>query len=192
MVVDEGLKGGARAVGTGLSQGEPASGLAPTGVDPSREWPEVEWEECYPTAEDDDFAAWDGLPLDFNEAAKFLLRELPRAADNCCAWGTVQDAYAFDDMDRPCKLIKFSTGGWSGAESLIGFIGSRFDTKHFMLSWRRGGHYEFEIPEQFYAPRDRDRSGEAGQTAKQAGPKARARAEGIAQDQVPSTTNGEG
>lgn len=31
--------------------------------------------------------------------------------------------------------------------------------------------------------RDRDRSGEAGQTAKQAGPKARARAEGIAQPQ---------
>jgi len=97
----------------------------------------------YPTAEDDDFLAYAGLPLDFQRAAEFILTELPRAAEHCCAWCGVTDAVDF--MDHPVKRIEFSTGGWSGAESLIGFIESRFDTRHFMESWRRGGHYVFEI-----------------------------------------------
>jgi hypothetical protein len=83
--------------------------------------------------------------LDFGEAARFVLRELPRAAENCCAWCSVHDrADRYDG--EPIKRIRFSTGGWSGAESLIGFIQSRFDTSHFMQSWQRGGHYVFEIP----------------------------------------------
>jgi hypothetical protein len=106
-------------------------------------WPEVEWEEGYPTAEDDDFKAWDGLPLDFGEAARFVLRELPKAAENCCAYCDVSEVEEYGEM---LKRIHFSTGGWSGAESLIAFIESRFDTRHFMESWRRGGHYVFEIP----------------------------------------------
>jgi hypothetical protein len=110
---------------------------------PNAEWPEVEWAEGYPTAEDDDFVAWDALPLDFKQAARFVLRELPKAAENCCASCTVTEAADF--MGDPVTRIEFSTGGWSGAESLLGFISSRFDTRHFMESWRRGGHYVFEI-----------------------------------------------
>lgn len=109
-------------------------------------WPEVEWEGGYPVAEDDDFQAWSRFPLNFEQAAAFLLRELPAAMENCCASCTIEDA--FDDVicSSPVKRISFSTGGWSGAESLIGFIEKRFDTNHFMVSWRRGGHYVFEIP----------------------------------------------
>jgi hypothetical protein len=113
-------------------------------------WPEVEWEEGYPIAEDDDFLAWDALPLDFGEAAKFILRELPIAAENCCASCSVHDR-ADRYTGEAIKRIRFSTGGWSGAESLIGFIESRFDTRHFMESWRRGGHYVFEVPAHFLA-----------------------------------------
>ena len=114
-------------------------------------WPCVEWEDGYPTAEDNDFMAWSSLPLDFWQAAQFLLRELPEAAANCCAFCSVVDA-TDDNSDGPVKRIEFSTGGWSGAESLISFIGSRLDTNHFMISWRRGGHYVFEIPMHFLLP----------------------------------------
>lgn len=114
-------------------------------------WPCVEWEDGYPTAEDDDFLAWSSLPLDFRHAAQFLLRELPEAAANCCASCNVVDG--MDGITgKLVKLIAFTTGGWSGAESLIAFIESRPDTSHFMLSWRRGGHYLFEIPVSFLLP----------------------------------------
>jgi hypothetical protein len=118
----------------------------------SERWPSVEWDDDgYPLAESDDFAGWDNLSLDFVKAARFLLDELPFAATQCCCACSVEDG--FDELfgDRRVKRIEFSTGGWSGAESLIGFIESRLDTRHFMLSWRRGGHYVFEIPKRFYA-----------------------------------------
>lgn len=120
-------------------------------ITPDTIWPEVEWDEGYPTAEDDDFAAWNRFPYNFRQAAKFLLRELPKASEFCCASCGVVDA--LDDLfgAKPVKRIEFSTGGWSGAESLIAFIEKRFDTQHFMLSWKRGGHYVFEIPEVYYA-----------------------------------------
>jgi hypothetical protein len=146
----------------GRSGAEAPSGQSPSGLSqsslsqakptvPNAEWPEVEWEDGYPTAEDDDFLAWAGLPLNFNEAAKFVLRELPRAAENCVAFCEVEDAFEEHYPDEPIKRIQFSTGGWSGAESLLGFISSRFDTRHFMESWRRGGHYVFEVPMHFLA-----------------------------------------
>lgn len=116
-------------------------------------WPEVEWEDGYPLAEDDDFAAWDSLPLSFANAAAFLMLELPRAAANCCASCEVSNKFNVD-IKAPVKHVYFSTGGWSGAESLIGFIERRVDTSYFMLSWHRGGHYVFEIPERYLARLD--------------------------------------
>ena len=110
-------------------------------------WPSVEWEEGYPTAEDDEFLTWDGLQLDFQKAAAFVLHELPSAAENCCASCAAYDS--FDAIGRAVWRIEFSTGGWSGAESLMSFIRSRADTRHFMESWKRGGHYVFEIPERY-------------------------------------------
>lgn len=117
-------------------------------------WPEVEWDGGYPVAEDDDFQTWRDLPFNFHKAAQFLLIELPIAAENCCASCDVEDAA--DLFGKPVKLINFSTGGWSGAESLIGLIERRIDTSRFMLSWRRGGHYVFEIPVRYLPNQPRE------------------------------------
>jgi hypothetical protein len=160
---------GASATQTGLSpSGSSQQAVSPVPASiPCAEWPEVEWEDGYPTAEDDDFAAWAGLPLDFGEAARFVLRELPKAAEYCCAWCSVHDR-----PDRysgePVKRIRFSTGGWSGAESLVDFIESRFDTRHFMTSWQRGGHYVFEIPASAIEARRAETTGSVHESA---GPK---------------------
>jgi hypothetical protein len=114
-------------------------------------WPAIEWDDDgYPVGEDDDFADYASLPLDFEAAARFLLAELPAAATQCCCWCEVTD-----DVDymggKQVRRITFSTGGWSGAESLIAFIERRMDTAHFMVSWRRGGHYVFEVPKRLLA-----------------------------------------
>ena len=121
---------------------------AASGFDPSRDanaWAPIEYDDGYP--EDEQFSRFDGAPLDFHKAAQWLLDELPRACDFMCCWCDITDGT--DISGRPCKLISFSTGGWSGAESIIALIESRFDMRHFMLSWKRGGHYVFEIPARF-------------------------------------------
>lgn len=53
-------------------------------------------------------------------------------------WGWAQDGRRFS----------ISTGGWSGNESLIAALEA--NDMAWLLTWRssrRGGHYEFEIPE---------------------------------------------
>ena len=114
------------------------------------EWPSFEYEDGYPA--DEEFSAFEigKLPLDFHQAAAWLVRELPRAAENMCCFCTERDA--IDNRGRHARIFEFSTGGWSGAESIIALINRRFDMHHFMLSWQRGGHYVFEIPERFLAP----------------------------------------
>ncbi len=107
------------------------------------DWPSIEYEECYP--EDEQFDAWDqsALPMDIRKAGEWLLRELPRAAEHMCCSCRVRKGKGI--TGKPVLLIDFSTGGWSGAESIIALIESRFDLRHHMLSWRRGGHYVFEV-----------------------------------------------
>lgn len=115
-------------------------------------WPVIEWDDCYPTDESIDaaerFLKEDSL--DFHGAAAWLLTELPKCAANCCASCEVTDST--DILDHPVKRIEFSTGGWSGAEEIMGLIESRFDLRHFMFSWQRGGHYVFEVPPHFLTP----------------------------------------
>lgn len=55
--------------------------------------------------------------------------------------------------DEPVKIIRFITGGWSGAEDLIGVMLGHFWIKHFHKEWKRGGLFVFEVPERFYAAR---------------------------------------
>ena len=56
----------------------------------------------------------------------------------------------WDDPDwpsHPKRVYRFSTGGWSGNESIVSAI-----EENQMLqilgawSWRRGGHYEYRFP----------------------------------------------
>ena len=116
------------------------------------DWPEIEYEECYPVDEEFTDFSVDHLPLSLADARDWLLRELPRACEFMCCSSRVRDAK--DIMGKPVKHIHFSTGGWSGAESIIRLIERRFDLAHHMLSWRRGGHYVFEIkaPEKVARP----------------------------------------
>ena len=105
-------------------------------------WPETEYAESYPV--DEDFEAIRAMPLDFTKAAFWLYTELPRAAENMPCICDVEQVD--DDLYGPCYQIAFSTGGWSGAESITSLIESRADLAHFMQSWRRGGHYVFQLP----------------------------------------------
>lgn len=108
------------------------------------DWPAIEYEDCYPV--DEDFTAFTltELPLSFKDAGAWLLSELPRASEHmCCSCDITRGK---DRFGKPVRRIKFSTGGWSGAESIIALINRRVDLEHHMVSWRRGGHYVFEVP----------------------------------------------
>jgi uncharacterized protein YodC (DUF2158 family) len=94
-------------------------------------------EERYPV--EASLEAIKGLPLDFDKAATFIRRELRRCAENCCA--------SYDEKEGDEHVfVYFSTGGWSGAEQLMGLIEDRFDTRYHIYQWQRGGHYEFRVP----------------------------------------------
>jgi hypothetical protein len=55
----------------------------------------------------------------------------------------------------PQRRYVFSTGGWSGNESIVSAIeGNRMLQAIGAWSWRRGGHYEYRFP------RAQERSGE--------------------------------
>jgi hypothetical protein len=116
-------------------------GTARRGGVSEEEWPAIEYDDGYPI--DEQFTALEDIPLDFGKAARWLMAELPRAAANMPCWCDVKEAT--DSLDRPCTLICFSTGGWSGAESIIGLIERRFDLRHMKLRWERGGHFTFEL-----------------------------------------------
>jgi hypothetical protein len=107
------------------------------------EWPEIDYEEGYPV--DEDFAEFTASnpPLSFEASGAWLLRELPRAAENMCCSCKISKGRDF--IGKPVQRIHFSTGGWSGAESIIALINRRVDLHYHLQSWRRGGHYVFEI-----------------------------------------------
>jgi hypothetical protein len=107
------------------------------------DWPEIEYAECYPVDEDfADFTATEPA-LSFKNAGEWILRELPRASEHMCC--SCRITRGRDILGKPVHRITFSTGGWSGAESIIGLINRRIDLRRHMLSWRRGGHYVFEV-----------------------------------------------
>lgn len=105
-------------------------------------WPEIEYDDGYPV--DEEFAEIADLPLSFVHAREWLLRELPRACEHMCCQCNVRRGKSI--TGKPVWRINFSTMGWSGAESIIGLINRRIDLHYHKLSWRRGGHYVFEVP----------------------------------------------
>lgn len=149
MSEDKELDGRPGASAPSGSQASPgAASASPPSVSIPDAWRPIEYDEGYPVDEDFGWFGQTTPPFDFHRAAHWLLAELPRASEfMVCAYCNITSAV--DDFDDPVKLIEFSTGGWSGCESIIGLIERRFDLRHFMLSWRRGGHYVFEIPAHF-------------------------------------------
>jgi hypothetical protein len=79
------------------------------------------------------------------EAKQFLLQTFPAACEmmRCCR---VDVTDGKDSIDNPCKVVRFVTGGWSGAEELIGVMLDHFFIAYHHESWRRGGLYVFEVP----------------------------------------------
>jgi hypothetical protein len=116
-----------------------------------RGFPEIEWENCYPTDESlDAFRAVPTISFDRDEAAATLRRELSRCAENCCAF--YEEREAVDILDRPCIHGHFSTGGWSGAEEILGVLLGKFWIRNLQYQWNRGGHYIFEFPSEAEGP----------------------------------------
>jgi hypothetical protein len=106
-------------------------------------WPAIEYDDDgYPT--DESLDAIRGLPLDFEKARDFVKAALWDCEENCCASYSAEPAKSI--TGKLVTHVYFSTGGWSGAETLIALIESRPDTSMPMIQWRRGGHYIFEFP----------------------------------------------
>ena len=109
--------------------------------------PEIEWEDGYPT-EESVKAAEEYLDMwpttSFEDGPRWIRETLLICAENCCA--SYREYH--DEKNRFGEAVikcYFSTGGWSGAEEIIGLIESDFCLSGFMEQWNRGGHYIFEF-----------------------------------------------
>lgn len=109
----------------------------------------AEWFECdadgYPEEESlERLRALGTSPLGMEmwEAARFLVFDFPEISNQiaCCR------VEVRDDESEPVKRIEFVTGGWSGAEELIGVMLKHFWVSHMHDRWERGGLFTFEVP----------------------------------------------
>lgn len=87
------------------------------------------------------------------DAGRFMVHELPVICEHIACMHLDLDDDRDEWTDEPVKIIRFITGGWSGAEDLIGVMLGHFWIKHFHKEWKRGGLFVFEVPERFYAAR---------------------------------------
>lgn len=106
---------------------------------------DVDWDsDGYPELTSSSHVVDPFLLRDTKEAWEWLKHNLETCAYNCCA--SVETVETTNVIGNPCQHIYFSTGGWSGAETLIHIIEGQFWASHLMLQWRKGGHYIFESP----------------------------------------------
>jgi hypothetical protein len=106
------------------------------------DWFEVD-EDGYPT--DESLKRLGETRFDPPYAAQFLYDEFEKIVNQIpCA--SIWFVEGKDILDHPNTLINFTTGGWSGAESLIGTLLNNFWIKHYHSMWKRGGLYVFDIP----------------------------------------------
>lgn len=114
----------------------------------------AEWFECdddgYPEeASIKRLDAWGARPIGMEiwAAARFLAYDFPAISDQiaCCRVETR------DDPKEPEKYLRveFVTGGWSGAEDLIGSMLKHFWINHCHDKWERGGFFSFEVPKRW-------------------------------------------
>lgn len=109
-------------------------------------------DDGYPTEES--LAELKAQPLDFYSAARWIVNELPKA--NLYAQSETlapSIARSHDAFTRePKTVVRYSTLGWSGNEDIIATATDRFDIAHFLVSWRKGGHFVFEVPDAITQP----------------------------------------
>jgi len=106
------------------------------------DWFEVD-ENGYPT--DDSIQRLEKQVFMPPYAGDFLINEFEIICDQIpCI--SLKYEETTNDFKEPVTRIYFSTGGWSGAEELIGTLLSHFWITHYHIQWNRGGHYIFEIP----------------------------------------------
>lgn len=104
-------------------------------------------EEGYPSEEwIDKFNSLPPGSIRPNEADDFLVNRLPEIAKTISCMQVIIGDAKDDYGDRPLKRIEYITGGWSGAEDLIGAMLSQFWIKHRHSLWKRGGYFVFEVP----------------------------------------------
>ena len=87
----------------------------------------------------------------FGDVPRLLVDGLPMLVSmmSCC---NVEVADGATSLGAPAKVVTFHTGGWSGAEELIGILLGKPAVQMFHSAWRRGGHFTFEIPMMRLAP----------------------------------------
>lgn len=108
--------------------------------------PEIEFDgEGYPT--EDSIQKWEKLgkfDLNLREARIFLRDMLPGYDGHlgCSKITSRKVSTLFGDRIQ----VTFSTGGWSGAEDVIGVILKQFWIRYHHTMWQRGGLFIFEVP----------------------------------------------
>jgi hypothetical protein len=112
--------------------------------------PKLESEDGYLT--DEWLDAFRAAELDPRDAAIFLTEVFPSAVENHLSCASVDVNDGTDFLGKPVKRVDFWTGGWSGAEDLIAAMLGHFWIKQLHTAWKRGGHFEFEVPARLLAP----------------------------------------
>jgi hypothetical protein len=108
------------------------SATLPTTLDPSDGYPADAAIDAILHNKDPNGARW------LVETFPLLVAELP------CGQCSVVDRV--DDRGRALKVIRMSTGGWSGQEDLVSAVKRSLIGIMYLWSWRSGGHYEFRVP----------------------------------------------
>jgi hypothetical protein len=79
------------------------------------------------------------------EAADFLVNRLPEIAKTISCMQVVISDDKDEYRDEPLKRIEYITGGWSGAEDLIGAMLKQLWIRQRHTLWKRGGYFVFEV-----------------------------------------------
>lgn len=109
-------------------------------------YPIIEWDDQYPTEESvAALRAWFEADPHILLVNDFIL-SLPEQMKHCTyarCWFEDVPAEELGVMENSIR-VHFATGGWSGAEDVIGAFWDTWEAQMYATMWRRGGLYVFE------------------------------------------------